>query len=41
MLMQGIHADVTIVTGENDKTPAHRAVLVSITKSPSLSAFDI
>lgn len=32
MLMQGIHADVTIVTGENDKTPAHRAVLVSITK---------
>ena len=29
MLMQGIHADVTIETGENDKTPAHRAVLVS------------
>ncbi|XP_024377667.1 uncharacterized protein [Physcomitrium patens] len=30
MLLQGIHADVTIETGEFDRTPAHRAVLVSI-----------
>jgi len=30
MLLQGIHADVTIETGEFDKTPAHRAVLVSL-----------
>lgn len=30
MLLQGIHADVTIETGEFDKTPAHRAVLVSV-----------
>lgn len=30
MFMKGIHADVTIETGENDSTPAHRAVLVSI-----------
>lgn len=30
MLLQGIHADVTIETGEFDRTPAHRAVLVSM-----------
>lgn len=30
MLLQGVHADVTIETGEFDKTPAHRAVLVSV-----------
>lgn len=34
MLLQGIHADVTIETGEFDKTPAHRAVLVSIARMP-------
>lgn len=36
MLLQGIHADVTIETGEFDKTPAHRAVLVSF---PALCLF--
>ncbi|KAG0573560.1 hypothetical protein KC19_VG188400 [Ceratodon purpureus] len=36
MLLQGIHADVTIETGEFDKTPAHRAVLAS--RSPVFKA---
>lgn len=36
MLLQGIHADVTIETGEFDKTPAHRAVLAS--RSPVFRA---
>lgn len=34
MLLEGIHADVTIETGDFDKTPAHRAVLVSCFTSP-------
>lgn len=35
MLLEGIHADVTIETGDFDKTPAHRAVLVSNLPRPS------
>ncbi|KAG6545688.1 hypothetical protein Mapa_012873 [Marchantia paleacea] len=36
MLLQGIHADVTIETGDTDKTPAHRAILAS--RSPVFKA---